>query len=283
MHLAETREWGEDFLKSSVLRVSRKRKMKVKKTNAKAIKEAQSAYDKMAEAYHKKRVEERDFNKMIEQPTTFELLGDVKGKKVLDAGCGSGIYTKILAEKGAKVQGLELSGEMIRLAKEHCKGLSINFKQGSIDNLPYPDNSFDIIVASLVIHYLKRPEEAFKEFNRVLKKNGILIFSTHHPILESYEGIKMKKGKKQIIIGDYFKTGKFYWHIRQSKVNIPSYKIGFEKLFNMLYETKLMVEKFKEAHFNKQDKHLSEHQKKFIDVPAFTIVKCRKISEMKMR
>jgi ubiquinone/menaquinone biosynthesis C-methylase UbiE len=244
----------------------------------KDTKEAQSAYDQMAEAYHMKRIEGKDFNEMIEQPATFALLGDVKGKKILDAGCGSGIYTKILAEKGAKVQGLEISGEMLRLARKHCEGLGITFKQGSIDNLPYPNNSFDVVVASLVIHYLKNPEKAFREFNRVLKKNGTLIFSTHHPVMEAYEETQMKRGKKQIIIQDYFKTGKFYWHIHQSKVDIPSYLIGFEKLFDMLCKNNFMVEKFKEAHFTKKIKNLSVHHKRFIDMPAFTIIKCKKIS-----
>ena len=222
----------------------------------KDIKEAQSAYDRMAEAYHKKRIEKNDFNKMLEQPITFEMLGDVKGKKILDAGCGSGIYTKILAEKGAKVQGLELSGEMIRLAEEHCKGLDIKFKQGSIDNLPYPSNSFDVVVASLVIHYLEKPEDAFKEFNRVLKRNGVLIFSTHHPVMEAFQEVRIKNGKKQAVIQDYFKTGKIYWQIHESKVRIPSYKFGLERLFDILYKNNFIVEKFKESHFSKEMKLL---------------------------
>jgi ubiquinone/menaquinone biosynthesis C-methylase UbiE len=243
------------------------------------IKEAQNAYDSMAEKYHEKRIKGKDFNELIEQPVTFSLLEDIKGKRILDAGCGSGIYTKILAERGANVQGLEISGEMLRIAKEHCKGLGITFKQGSIDKLPYPNNSFDIVVASLVIHYLKNPEKAFKEFNRVLKKNGTLIFSTHHPIMEAYKETQMEKRKKQIIIQDYFKTGKFYWHIHQSKVNIPSYLIGFEKLFDMLYKNNFILEKFKEAHFTKQTKGMSKRHKKFIDLPTFTIIKCKKIAK----
>ena len=137
-------------------------------------KEAESAYNKIAKIYHDKRITGKDLNELSEQPATFSLLGNIKGKKVLDAGCGSGVYSRLLAEKGAQVYGIELSSEMVDLAKKHCAGMDIDFKQGSINKLPYANNTFDTIIASLVIHYLKNPETALKEFHRVLKKHPLL-------------------------------------------------------------------------------------------------------------
>jgi len=244
--------------------------------------EARKAYNKLAEDYHKKRVTENDFNKVIEQPTTFNLVGNVKGKKVLDAGCGSGIYTKILTKKGAKVSALELSDEMIRLAKEYCKDYKIDFKQGSIDKLPYKNKIFDIIVASLVIHYLKYPEKAFREFRRVLKDNGFLIFSTHHFAFDSIEKIERKKGRVFVTISDYLKEGKFYWNIHNSKVKIPSYRKRLERLFDILYKTGFIVEKFVEPYITKKQFRqlsLDKRRMKYLEIPAFIVLKCRKVKK----
>ncbi len=69
--------------------------------------EAKKKYDIIAKYYHNFRTKEHPkgwfYNEMLEMPSTLELLGDVKNKKVLDFGCGTGIYTKILKEKGAKI------------------------------------------------------------------------------------------------------------------------------------------------------------------------------------
>jgi ubiquinone/menaquinone biosynthesis C-methylase UbiE len=239
--------------------------------------ESAKAYDRLAEIYHKKRIKGRDFNELAEQPVSFSLLGNIKRKKVLDAGCGSGIYSKILARKGAEIYGLEISQNMLKFAREHCKNYKIEFKKGSIDRLPYKNNSFDLILASLVIHYLKKPEKAFKEFNRVLKKKGILVFSTHHPVFCAYQRTINQKGKKEIVISDYFKEGKFYWRLRNSKVNIPSYRLSFERLIGMVYKNGFVIEKLKEAFISKNHENLPTHHKKFVELPAFLVFRCRKL------
>lgn len=240
--------------------------------------ETRRAYNQLAGAYHSKRINEQDFNKLIDQPTTFSLVGDVRNKEVLDAGCGSGIYSKILAKNGAKVYGLDISEKMINLAADYCKDYKIEFRQGSIDKIPYKNNKFDIIVASLVVHYLKKPEKAFKEFNRVLKKGGILVFSTSHPVCQALQGIKNKKGRNIISIIDYFKRGKFYWSIHGSQAKIPSFKIGLEELTDLIYQNGFIIEKIKEPYLKKEhEKLLKGYRKQFIDMPAFISFKCKKL------
>lgn len=242
----------------------------------KDTKEAESVYNKIAKIYHNKRINGKDLNELSEQPATFSLLGNVKGKKVLDAGCGSGVYSKILAKKGAKVYGVELSSEMVDLAKKYCANMNIEFKQGSINKLPYASNTFDIVVASLVIHYLKKPETAFKEFYRVLKKGGILIFSTTHPVLESFTKIRINKGKNEITLVNYFNKGKYYWTLHNSKVKIPSYRTGFGLLSRLVYNSDFILEEIKETSLSKKTKNIPSHLKKFIDTPIFIIFKCKK-------
>lgn len=240
-------------------------------------KEAEKVYNKLAKVYHKRRLEIKTFNELLEKPITFSLLGNVKDKKVLDAGCGSGIRAKILAKKGARVTGIDISSEMLSLAKKHCKGLKIQFDRGSIDNLPYKNNSFDIIAASLVIHYLKNPNKAFKEFYRVLKKGGILVFSTDSPCRG--ELIKHKK-KWGFIITDYFKKKKTYWKLHGSNVKIPNYSSTLGDIMKYILHNKFGIEDFREARLPKKAKDLlpkKEFYYQFKDIPTFIAFKCKKI------
>ena len=242
-------------------------------------KEAEKTYNVIASKYHNLRMKEKDFNNLVEQPAIFSLLGGIKNKKILDAGCGSGIYSKILAKKGAKVFGLEISGKMLEIAKQYCKGLGINFVKGSIDKIPCPDNSFDIVVASLVVHYLKNPEKAFKEFKRVLKKNGLLVFSTNHPLFWSYKNSQIKNGKTEFVIQDYFKKGRFYWGRHGIDTKIPSYVISLERLFDILAKNKFFVEKFEEPFLSfKKNKEIKRTRIKYLDFPIFIVLKCRSLA-----
>lgn len=131
------------------------------------------------------RIEYNSHNALYERPAMLSLLPEVRNKKVLDAGCGPGVLTSILQDRGAYVTAIDYSDEMIRLTNERTDG-----KVKTINtNLNYPldflkDNEFDIIVSSLTIHYIRDLRSLFSEFNRVLKINGELIISTHHPFLD---------------------------------------------------------------------------------------------------
>lgn len=108
-----------------------------------------------------------------------ELMDIRKGEKVLDAGCGTGvlsILSKIAVGESGEVEGIDIAPKMISNAQQKAKkaNLNINFNVASINELPYPDNYFDLVIASLVFHHLpvdiKR--EGLQEIHRVLKDNG---------------------------------------------------------------------------------------------------------------
>ena len=83
-------------------------------------KRAKESYDFMAEYYHDVRTRRNPkgwfYNELLEMPATLELLGNIKGKKILDFGCGTGIYAKILTKKNAKVKGFDISPKMLEIA-----------------------------------------------------------------------------------------------------------------------------------------------------------------------
>ena len=107
----------------------------------------------------------------------------IAGKKILDIGCGGGIYTKALASSGAAhVTGLDFSNEMLKGAVRHCENLSnVTFQQGNAYNSGLPDNTFDIILERALIHHLHDLDSCFQEAKRILKPGGIFIIQDRTP------------------------------------------------------------------------------------------------------
>ncbi|MBR0829381.1 methyltransferase domain-containing protein [Bradyrhizobium manausense] len=139
-------------------------------------------YDQIASRYAAG-IDERPWNALYERPATLALLPDVAGKDVLDAGCGPGWYADWLACHGARVIAVDCSLAMVRLAGERLSGRA-RVVHGDVSNLQevLPGATFDLILSSLVLHYLADLSETFREWSRLLRPGGMLVFSTHHPI-----------------------------------------------------------------------------------------------------
>ncbi|HLC55895.1 MAG TPA: methyltransferase domain-containing protein [Candidatus Nanoarchaeia archaeon] len=163
-------------------------------------------YNKIAEWYHDLRTKDSGwfYNEMLEMPTTLKLLGNVKDKKILDLGCGTGIYAKVLTNKGAIIRCIDISEEMIKIAKKGNP--KIEFKIGNMDNLPYKDKEFDVVLAALSLEYSKDWDPIFKEVKRVLKDNGLFVFSGSNPVIDVAKKV-VYRGRKFRIVKDYFKEG----------------------------------------------------------------------------
>ena len=109
----------------------------------------------------------------------YALLGDAKGKTVLEYGCGDGNNTLLLALRGAKVKALDISPDLIEIAKKRLEVNQVEgdveFILGSAHDIPFPDESVDIVFGMAILHHLNL-ELSAKEVKRVLKKGGKAIF-----------------------------------------------------------------------------------------------------------
>jgi SAM-dependent methyltransferase len=139
-------------------------------------------YDSFAEAYSAE-TENNLVNAYYARPAMLALAGDVAGRRILDAGCGSGALSAALRDSGAVVTGIDASAGMLALARRrlgddvplHVVDLS--------DRLPFDDGAFDDVVASLVLHYLEDWGPTLAELRRVLRPGGRLIASVDHPFV----------------------------------------------------------------------------------------------------
>ncbi|HZH34049.1 MAG TPA: class I SAM-dependent methyltransferase [Pyrinomonadaceae bacterium] len=109
----------------------------------------------------------------------YHLLGDVRGKRVLDFGCGNGENTILLARRGGDVFSMDISTESIKVAEKRLQingsGNTVKFFTGSAHDIPLADESVDVVFGMAILHHLDL-KLAAKEVFRVLKKGGRAIF-----------------------------------------------------------------------------------------------------------
>lgn len=147
-------------------------------------------YDSIASEYAAK-VDSAPYNALYERPAMLGLLPDLEGRRILDAGCGSGWYAEKLIERGAVLDAIDSSAAMVEHARERLargarkeSGPTLQVAD-LVDPLPFEDESFDGIVSPLVLHYLRDWRPTLGEMHRVLRPNGWLLFSTHHPAADA--------------------------------------------------------------------------------------------------
>ncbi|WP_340202664.1 class I SAM-dependent methyltransferase [Ascidiimonas sp. W6] len=225
-----------------------------------------AAYETMAVSYNNL-IDQKPHNAYYDRPTTLKLLGDVKGKKILDAACGPGKYAEILLAKGATVTGFDLSPSMIALAKERNKNQANFF----VHDLSAPftrceDAAFDVVLCALALHYVADWNPVIKEFQRVLKPGGSLVISIEHPFFE-YNYFKSKK---------YFEVEAVSttWRGFGKAIKMHSYRRPLEKCIRPLTENGFYLDELIEPKPVEEFKQLDPiHYKELNKFPAFMHVR----------
>ncbi|HBY99889.1 MAG TPA: hypothetical protein DEO84_01085 [candidate division Zixibacteria bacterium] len=214
------------------------------------------------------------WNDQIDIPAVTKLLKkELKGKRVLDLGCGSGIFARRLVAKGAKVVGIDNSQTMIKLAIPRLP--SVKFVTGDARKLPFQNEVYDIIVSNLFIHYTKDLLPLFREINRVLEVNGEFVFSFHHPMAEvtRYRTIKERIAAELL---PYYHQDSYKWKMAKRMVLI-SYHHTFEDIFKALNKSGFMVAELAEPRPQKSKESINPEAFKFTSqYPSFCAIRAIK-------
>lgn len=116
-----------------------------------------------------------------------KLLPDFHGRRVLDLGCGYGWHCQYAAEHGAAcVLGTDISQKMLEAARARNPGPSIEYRQAAMEELRFPDGSFDVVLSSLAFHYVKDFRPLVRSISRWLTPGGSFVFSVEHPVFTAY-------------------------------------------------------------------------------------------------
>lgn len=180
-------------------------------------------------------------NRRIERPGIFEMVPDLSGKKILELGCGPGIHSTEYVKRGAELHGLDLSDEMIRLAKETCP--EGTFVQGSAYELPYEDESFDFVISSFLFCHLSEQDKVVKEVKRVLKKGGECIISLTHPMVYMYRNAP---SNSMTATNSYFEKGEFSFRIVGNETMFDGFPQTMDEIFKPFLEEGFLLKEFKE-------------------------------------
>ena len=99
-----------------------------------------------------------------------------RGMAVLELGCGTGTFTRELAQSGADIIAIDVSPELLEIARTNCSAQNVRYQTENAYALSYPDGAFDSVVGSSVLHHLE-VEEALRNIYRVLKPHGTIFFT----------------------------------------------------------------------------------------------------------
>lgn len=209
-----------------------------------------------------------------------KLLGNVKGKKILEIGCGGGQNSIVLAKWGAKPVGLDLSEVQIKHAQKLAKKehVSVAFHVGNMEDLSaFKDQTYDIVLSAFALGYVDNLMKTFQETHRVLKKAGLFIFAVVHPIAQ--RGRVVHYGKRRMwAITNYYDRRKrpWKWHTEKQTANFNTGHRTLQDYFDLLVNAGFRVERILEPepynlntlseHKRKEIPYMAEYYKKYYDI-----------------
>lgn len=220
-------------------------------------------------------------NTLIEIPAIKTLIPDLKGKRVLDLGCGMGEMCKYYKTLGAEyVLGIDISTNMIEYANAHNKESGIEYLVLPLERLYKLKDKFDVVISSLAFHYVADFDALVKDIKTVMNPGAVLIFSTEHPMATCLQlpkdGHIEKKieidGERYYLIKDYNRPGKrvMIWNDEE----VVKYHRNFETFINGLVSNGYFIDKLLEPVATEKAISIIPKYRYQYDRPYFLVIKC---------
>lgn len=208
-----------------------------------------AAYDELADSYDEG-LRADPYNADLEFPATSALIPDVEGRRVLDAGCGTGFYADWLAEQGATVVGVDASEEMLARARARTGDGATFHRANLAGELAFAESdSFDGVVSALALGYVEDWRQPLSAFARVLRPGGFLVFSTGHPFDQFPFAEEGESGAGETDTDEASGEANYFEVERRKKewdVEVPYYRRSFSAVVNPLLEAGFRLDRLVE-------------------------------------
>ncbi len=229
----------------------------------------------------------------ILNPCVEELMGNVEGLYVLDAGCGEGYLSRYYARKGARVTGIDISSRLIEFSKKRTdENLNVSYRTDSICSMKTVKTAFyDKVLCNLVLLNVPCLEDALNESNRVLKPRGELVISLVHPAFDFYgpggweldekDSDTNRRRGRYFKVDEYFKETEYvrYWRTREGKKfpePIVFYHRTLSTYFSALKQAAFVVTELREP-LPVTESEFFERERR---IPFFLAIKAAKIDSV---
>ena len=201
----------------------------------------------------------------LNTPAFMAILPPVEGQEGLDIGCGEGHNTRLIAQRGARMTGLDIAETFIRHAREAEKNepLGITYHHASAVELPYQAERYDFVVGCMSLMDIPETARVVEEIYRVLRPGGFLQFSILHPCFNTPHRRNCRNEQKftyAVEVGDYFSdtrgqidewifgTAPLSLRQRLPMFKVPRFHRPLGQWINLLIATGFVIERMEEPH-----------------------------------
>lgn len=221
-------------------------------------------------------------NDVIEIPTIRSMLPDLTDMKILDLGCGYGENCKYFIDNGAKqVLGIDISTNMIEIAKNKNKNDKIDYKVMSMEDINKLEEKFNLVISSLAVHYVEDFDKLCKDVSNLLEKDGYFIFSQENPVgtgtilnEECNNETKITIGnKKYYLLSNYNENGKRL--VNWNNCEVIKYHRNFSYIINTLIKYFEIIELKEPIPTEQMIKQNPKYINQF-DKPYFLFIKVKR-------
>ena len=231
-------------------------------------------------------------------PALKRMIGNVRGKRMLDIGCGEGFFCRFFARAGNKVTGVDISDRLIEKAveTERSEPLGVEYVAADAAHLPMlRSESFDIVYSHKALMDMPNYEGVVAEVSRVLKPSGKFAVIIEHPCFEAYRtlngievsGWKKKTRKNQTVdyeyfwVKDYATKHSYLWEWKMDRLPLSFVTTGFHRTLsdyvNAMTTKHLLITKLDEPQPLEQGIKLVPNMKKHVRIPQSIVIEARKM------
>ncbi|MDP9237693.1 MAG: class I SAM-dependent methyltransferase [Chloroflexota bacterium] len=223
-------------------------------------------------------------------PVMLEQCGDVKGLRVLDLGCGEGRFSRMLAQRGARVTGIDLTAEMARTAQDRRVG-DDGYLRATAEQLPFPSGAFDVVISYVTLVDIVDYRAAIAEAARVLEPGGCLVVANLGFVTASSGWLRDDEGKRVYHRVDRYAdefSQVFEWRARElipdperfddffHRIRITNWHRPLSAYMSAYLDAGLVLRSFLEPVPDDQSLRNDDFYEDWFRVPLFNVMKWQK-------